>query len=378
MYFSLFIFSGAIASFTTSLGSLFRESSKFLKYSSSFLFLSIGLYLLAVAIWLSPIRDEFISSQYFHFPCASTIGPLLYLYLQTILNEKWKFKRRHLLLFIPSIVFVAELIPFYLLPTEEKFRIRDAIDQGNTLSGFAYYLKLSRSFIFIQNLISILYFCFQTRILFNFKTLKSQNILIHFYILTRFTILSIFISLFFELFYHFDSYRVSVISLGSTITLIVYYLHVLIIKFPNGNRELTQVYSKIKYESSNLRNLDSKLLILKLENLMSEEKLYRDENLTMIAIAEKLNINKHQLSELLNASIGVNFYDYINKYRVIEAKKILEDSPEQIILRVAFDVGFKSQSTFYTAFKKVFKMTPADYKNNFHKHNIKPSKISLK
>ena len=158
----------------------------------------------------------------------------------------------------------------------------------------------------------------------------------------------------------------------------MYYLHVLIIKFPNGNRELTQVYSKIKYESSNLRNLDSKLLILKLENLMSEEKLYRDENLTMIAIAEKLNINKHQLSELLNASIGVNFYDYINKYRVIEAKKILEDSPEQIILRVAFDVGFKSQSTFYTAFKKVFKMTPADYKNNFHKHNIKPSKISLK
>lgn len=368
LIFTLIIFSGAVISFLTSLGSLFRNHSLSLKYATFLVFLSIGLYLSAVAIWLSPIRDSFISIQYFHFPCASTIAPLLYLYLQTILNQNWKFRKKHLLLFLPSLFFLLELIPFYALPISEKFKIRDAIDQGHSLSGLALYLKLSRSFIFLQNLAGIVYFCYQTRILFTLKSIKENPLILHFYILTRFTIVTIFISFFFEIFYQFENYKISATFLGLSISSIVTYLHILIIVFPKGNSEINQAYKKIKYESSNLKNLNTNHLIQNLESLMIEEKLYRNENLTMGEIAKRLTVNNHQLSELLNSEMNISFYDYLNKFRVNEAKKLLEQKKELTVLKIAFDVGFKSQSTFYSAFKKEFKMTPNDYRLKFSKN----------
>lgn len=373
LFFTLIIFSGAVISIVTSVGSLFREQSTALKYATFLVFLSIGLYLSAVAIWLSPIRDSFISIQYFHFPCASTIGPLLYLYLQTILNRNWKFNRYHLLLFLPSLFFLIELIPFYSLPTAEKFKIRDAVDQGQNLSGLALYIKLSRSFIYLQTLISIVYFCYQTQILFTLKSIRENRLILHFYILTRFTIITLFISFFFEIFYRVESYKISATLLGLSISCIIAYLHILIILYPKGNSEINQAYTKIKYESSNLRNLDRNFLIQKLASLMEDEKLYRNENLTMGEIARKLNVNNHQLSELLNADMNISFYDYLNKYRVNEARILLEKRKELTIIKIAFDVGFKSQSTFYSAFKRELKMTPNDYRISIPKKEKSPN-----
>jgi ligand-binding sensor domain-containing protein/AraC-like DNA-binding protein len=108
--------------------------------------------------------------------------------------------------------------------------------------------------------------------------------------------------------------------------------------------------------------------IKKLTHLMEEEKVYREEKLTLISLAEKLSMRRHQLSLILNDHLKSNFNDYINSYRIEEAKRILE-SPEAENKTndvIAIEVGFNSTTSFYQVFKKYTGMTPTRYKKKAH------------
>ena len=74
----------------------------------------------------------------------------------------------------------------------------------------------------------------------------------------------------------------------------------------------------------------------------------------------------YQLSQVINTSLGQNFYNLINSYRVEEAKQQLSasDKQNQTILAIAYDVGFNSKSVFNKAFKKFTGTTPSKYRLN--------------
>jgi YesN/AraC family two-component response regulator len=101
-----------------------------------------------------------------------------------------------------------------------------------------------------------------------------------------------------------------------------------------------------------------------LKRLMENEKLYRDENISLQTLAERLTIKPHQLSQVINEKLGCKFPDFINSYRIQEAKEIFRslEGAEKKITAVAHDVGFNSITSFYKAFKKDTRMTPTQYK----------------
>jgi len=109
--------------------------------------------------------------------------------------------------------------------------------------------------------------------------------------------------------------------------------------------------------------------VKKLTHLVEVEKVYRDEKLTLLSLTEKLSIKRHQLSHILNEHLKLTFNDYINSYRIEEAKRILESSEaeDKTIAAIAIDVGFNSQTTFYNLFKKTTGMTPNRYKKEAQK-----------
>lgn len=121
-----------------------------------------------------------------------------------------------------------------------------------------------------------------------------------------------------------------------------------------------------KYKGSALNQQFADECIKKLRFLMEIKKEYREPEISLQSLAEKLSITSHQLSQILNEKLNRNFSDFINYYRIEEAKAILlkPESDQQKITTVAFDVGFNTTVAFYNAFKKYTNMTPSQFKKN--------------
>ena len=99
--------------------------------------------------------------------------------------------------------------------------------------------------------------------------------------------------------------------------------------------------------------------------LMEQEKLYRETELTLQQLSDKLQLPTYQVSQAINEGMKRNFYDLVNSYRVEEAKRLLKDrrTMNYTILSVGFDAGFNSKTTFNTVFKKFTGYTPTAFRN---------------
>ena len=121
---------------------------------------------------------------------------------------------------------------------------------------------------------------------------------------------------------------------------------------------------KVKYKGSPLNSSFAEACIAKLKYLMEIEKVYCDADISLQSLAEKMFIAPHLLSQLLNEKMDRNFADFINQYRIEEAKKILKTprGARRKIAAIALEVGFNTMAAFYNAFKKHANMTPTQYK----------------
>ena len=97
---------------------------------------------------------------------------------------------------------------------------------------------------------------------------------------------------------------------------------------------------------------------------MNKEQPYRDPDLTLPNLAERLGTTPHKLSEVLNAELSQTFYDFVNSYRVEEVRRRLAkaEAKQMNLLTLAMDAGFASKSTFNQVFKKQTGQTPSTYR----------------
>ncbi len=162
----------------------------------------------------------------------------------------------------------------------------------------------------------------------------------------------------------------SIIVYALSVTLLLYgFLIYFCIKHPDKFYEqkssvLALDQKNIKYEKTGLSETFSHELKDKLESLMHEQKLYLNHELRLDDIAELLNISRHHASQVINENFNMNFYDYINSYRIEEAKTKLcsgfKKSPDSIS-DIAYQCGFNNRVSFYKAFKKITRITPKEY-----------------
>ena len=97
---------------------------------------------------------------------------------------------------------------------------------------------------------------------------------------------------------------------------------------------------------------------------MKTAKPYLDDKLTLQRLAERINLPEKQLSTLINQHAGKHFFDFINEFRIDDAKSFLKNEPGLTVLEVLYKVGFNSKSSFYSAFKKETHITPTDYRKS--------------
>jgi len=96
------------------------------------------------------------------------------------------------------------------------------------------------------------------------------------------------------------------------------------------------------------------------------DKIYMEPDITLDSLAESLNIMPRDLSTLINRHFGINYYEFINRYRIEEAKRMLtsDEYKNTTITDIYLEVGFNSKSVFYTFFKKIEGITPTQCRQN--------------
>ena len=119
------------------------------------------------------------------------------------------------------------------------------------------------------------------------------------------------------------------------------------------------------YHNSTLDHVDTDHLNIQLTQLMDEEQVFLDQDLDLKKL-DRLSINKHQLSEFLNAHKGSNFNAFVNEYRIRYSKQLLIKHPEYTTLAVGFMSSFNSYSTYNHSFKKFEGCSPNDYRSKSH------------
>jgi AraC-like DNA-binding protein len=101
-----------------------------------------------------------------------------------------------------------------------------------------------------------------------------------------------------------------------------------------------------------------------LDYILNNE-LYKDHEITLRTFSKKLSLTPHVVSQVINEQLSFNFNDFINSYRVEEAKKMLRDTEMRnyTIASIAYDCGFTTLSSFNSAFKKFTSITPSQFRS---------------
>ncbi|HSA33136.1 MAG TPA: two-component regulator propeller domain-containing protein [bacterium] len=120
-----------------------------------------------------------------------------------------------------------------------------------------------------------------------------------------------------------------------------------------------------RYERSRLDDDTAGRLVAMILDHLDKEKPYKDPDITLARLADRIGLTPHMLSQLLNDRLNKNFNHFINDYRIDEVKKLLDTpSNRDKLLAIAYDAGFRSKTTFNTMFKRSTGKTPSEYRRS--------------
>lgn len=331
----------------------------------------LALLLLSFAISISNIV-LLKTGLYHYFPYTVKLpvniiflfGPLFYGYVQTLISSDFKFFPRGLLHFVPAVLVFSYFLPFYLRDDPGKQAYVTAIIANGQITPVFYealaVIVVSQIHLWVYIVvISRMVKAHQTKVKQFFSTIDTKNLnWINFFIQAFIAVHLIFIPLFFFMLKN-NRFLAAYNILGVVVSIAIYCLGY------QGLKQTTIFAAEAppKYVKNALEEDWAKSCLDKLDRLMQTEKMYMDPELTLDKLAQTLAVSRGVLSQLLNDYLRVNFYDYINRFRVEEVKRLVLGSEKQhlTLVGLAFEAGFSSKTSFYRVFKRFTQMTPSEF-----------------
>lgn len=335
-------------------------------------FLCIGFSMLHIYSQLNGIKLLFLSTFIIQDTIVLFIAPLLYLYVKSLyLKEKGLIKKNIIHFMFPAIYLLLISIPLLIFK----------INETTTPSFFKIILEWRLLHYVLENFYLLIYLIFTLNLYYKYKKLmtlafsdlKDKELRWIKYLLFGMIII-ITIDQFAYL-YDFVSSNTKIETGFLSIILTFGYFYFLGYYGLKQSKILLPDFllSSIKENKSSeiIKSIDStqlKIYLLKITEVLTKEKIYLDDELTLHKFAKEININEKKLSAILNQEMNISFYNLINSYRIEEFKRrILSNEFQHLtIIGIAFDCGFKSKSTFHRLFKQNTGKTPKDYKNSFN------------
>jgi AraC-like DNA-binding protein len=296
-----------------------------------------------------------------HHPFVFLAAPLLFLYIRELTSRESRFKRKDFLHFIPFMLCLIYLLPYYFKSSGAKIQILVS-EYVQTEFGQWYYVRsavlITQVLVYLVLIaISIVRY---SRSVKQRKSARDQAILfeVRFFVVATAVLWCAVV-----LRYVFESMPNLVVPLGAS--LLIYAMGYLKMRRPDAESSERDELSVKKYEKSTLTPERSERYLDKLVNFMEKEKPFTDGELTIQKLAERLSMPANHLSQTINERLGQTFSDFVNSYRVEAAKRKLLDpgSRHLSVLGIAEEVGFNSKSSFNSVFKKHTSMTPSEFRN---------------
>ena len=144
------------------------------------------------------------------------------------------------------------------------------------------------------------------------------------------------------------------------------------------------LFSDIMWQREEGKTIDN--LIMNIETVIDYIESHLDEKLDLEKLSEAVHYSKYHLHRMFTNTVGMTIHDYVQRRQLTEAAKLLVFSSKPII-EVAFHCGYDSQQAFSSAFKSMYKVPPAQYRNSgtfyplqlqFVLHKNIPSKVFKK
>ncbi len=310
-------------------------------------------------------------------PFVLLLGPALWLYVKRLITPGFKASAIHLLMFLPfTLAFFMLLFNSYIQPdsvkiaadSSESFRgnitfplimgLIAVSNIGYTLWGLllikrhrvnikSYYSKTEKidlqwlKFLLIwaficYTSISLLYIADSIRDFMPYSTLQ----------LTGYNIASVFVIIL----GFFGLRQGNLFSEGN----------------PAGSLKPYADAVKTTPKVVSSQNKTDEEFALKLITKMKEQKPHLNPDLNLGMLSKELGVSADYLSGIINGLLEMNFYDFINHYRVEEFKQMCRESSKRklTIIALAYDCGFNSKATFNRVFKKNTGITPGEYFNS--------------
>lgn len=295
-----------------------------------------------------------------HDPGLFAIAPLMYLYLKT-LRTRGGLRRRDALHFIPALACAASLVPYYVQSGPAKLAYLH-IGGGDTWYYVKSALLLLQGTVYLVAMVrSVMPRTGGARALWQagVRSATAQ---------WKFVAGLLACVLVLGALRQFDFFGVprhvyieSNLVLPFVASLTVYWIAYLALTRPES---VSFVVVPARSERIGLRPDQIEKHVGRLLAMMEQEKPFRAGDLTIKTLAEKLGLPTAQLSALINERLAENFVDFVNRYRIEEAKRLLLDGSKRhySILAIAEEVGFNSKSAFNAAFRKYTGSTPSDFR----------------
>jgi AraC-like DNA-binding protein len=318
-------------------------------------FLGNSIIQLFVVLKVKNVIPEYPLASFLSLSAIFFIGPANYLYHYLLLNPGKELPVKLKIQFAPAAAALFCEIIFQQLSPELKKRFLTGLFSSPLEHWFTIVLASGAAFSFG-------YFVVMFRL--GLTVLKSETIRKQVLILLAAFVSTLVSIILLSLGFLLGSDLVMLLG-GTIITVIIVCVFLSNMRYPNFYRLIENEIKKNRYERSLLNGLDTEVVYDRLTYLMGVENIYKDFDLSLEGLAQMMSITPHQLSQFMNERLQTNFRNYINSYRIEEAKKILISDREKNILTICYDVGFNSKSTFNLCFKKYTNKTPSEFRQEY-------------
>jgi AraC-like DNA-binding protein len=338
-----------------------------------FLFAMLAVYSIMLSFYYTALLNKNYSHLIYYAPfdliILFSLGPCLYLYVNVLLGHKIRLNPFTLIIqiipFVPALIFIVYFL-FQDTPTRLNLLIEN-FEHG------IWHTNLLNQMVYFQMIIYLIL---------SYKTIqkqfkKSSRIIVQkiqidvswlrIYVLVNL----LFMTLSAPLSFYLANEKVNLII--AQLAMVVQFVYLFVKStwqtefFPESST------CDLKYKEGILKISEEVVTdyFKKLMSHMENEKPYLDEDCNIQTISVQTGIPVHHLSNILNQHFEKNFPDFVNEYRINEAKmRLTTNRYNKITLEaIGYDCGFGSKSSFNKAFKKHTKLTPSEYRFDFQNKN---------